>query len=64
MYKVLNGASAVTPEMALRLEKGIGSTADTWLRMQAAYDLARVRARSDEIRVERISPKTLAANPV
>ena len=36
LYNVINGKSAVTPEMAIRLEKGIGSTADTWLRMQMA----------------------------
>jgi addiction module HigA family antidote len=28
--------------MAVRLEKAIGSTADTWLRMQMAYDLAQI----------------------
>jgi antitoxin HigA-1 len=32
-----------TAEMAVRLEKGLGSTAATWLAMQAAYDLARVK---------------------
>lgn len=61
LYKVLNGTSAVSPEMALRLEKGIGSTAGVWLRMQAAYDLA--RARSEEIRVERLTPQRVTATP-
>lgn len=51
LHRVLNGTSAISPEMAYRLEKGIGGTADHWLRMQMAYDLARVRARSDEIAV-------------
>lgn len=38
LYKLINCQSAISPEMALRLEKAIGRTADAWLRMQAAYD--------------------------
>jgi addiction module HigA family antidote len=57
LYKIINGESAVTPEMAIRLEKAFGGSADTWLKMQASYDLARVRARSAEIAVERLTPK-------
>lgn len=41
--------SSVSPEMALRLEAVFGSTADNWLRMQAAYDAAQVRRREAEI---------------
>jgi addiction module HigA family antidote len=36
----MNGKSGVTPEMALRLEKAFGGSADLWLRMQVSYDLA------------------------
>jgi len=36
-------------ERALRLETVIGSTADHWLLMQAAYDAAEVRSRVSEI---------------
>ena len=57
LYNVINGKSAVTPEMAVRLEKGIGSTADTWLRMQTAYDLAQVRLRAGGIKVKKLIPK-------
>lgn len=57
LYNVINGKSAVSPEMAVRLEQGIGSTADTWLRMQTAYDLAQVRLRRQEIRVKKLAPK-------
>jgi len=49
LYKVINGQSAISPEMALRLETVIGSTADTWMRMQAAYEVAQVRGRTKEI---------------
>jgi len=46
LYKITAGQSAISPEMALRLEAVIGSSADTWLRMQTAYDLAAVRRKS------------------
>lgn len=57
LYNVINGKSAVTPEMALRLEKGIGSSADTWLRMQAAYDLAQARLRAATLKVKKLAPR-------
>ncbi|MEK9211364.1 HigA family addiction module antitoxin [Sphingomonas sp. 2378] len=48
---VLNGHNSVTPEMAIRVQKVFGLDPETLLRMQAAYDLAQVRARVGEIRV-------------
>jgi addiction module HigA family antidote len=56
LHKVISGRSAVTPEMAVRLEKALGSTADTWLRMQMNYDLAQIRQRAD-IKVKRLAHK-------
>ncbi len=47
----------ITPEMAIRLEKAFGSTADTWLRMQMNYDLAQTRKRASGIIVERLTSK-------
>jgi antitoxin HigA-1 len=55
LHNVVSGRSAISPEMAVRLEKAIGSTAETWLRMQAAYDLAQVARR--DISVRRFTPK-------
>lgn len=57
LYRVINGTSAVTPDMAIRLEKGIGSTAETWVRMQAAYDLAQARLRATKFKVKKLKPK-------
>jgi addiction module HigA family antidote len=54
LYRVIKGGSGVTPEMALRLEKALGGTAGHWLRMQVAFDLARVRQREAEITVKRL----------
>ena len=54
LHNLIAGRSAITPEMAVKLEKAIGSTADTWLKMQMNYDLARVRKRT--INVKRLAP--------
>ncbi len=40
--------------MAIRLSKAFGSTPETWLGMQMAYDLWQARNRIDDIKVERI----------
>jgi addiction module HigA family antidote len=60
LYRVINGECAVTPEMAIRLEKAIGSTADMWLRLQMNYDLAQIRAQAKSITVKRLHPKKVA----
>jgi addiction module HigA family antidote len=54
LHNLISGRSRVTAEMAVRLEKALGSTAAAWLRMQMNHDLAQVRARGDSIRVQRI----------
>jgi addiction module HigA family antidote len=56
LYNVINGRSGITAEMALRLEKAIGGSADHWLRMQAAYDLAQLRSQAI-LNVARLEPK-------
>lgn len=61
LYDVINGKSAISPEMAVRLEQGIGGTAESWLRMQNAYDLAQARERAKEIHVKRLTPKVASA---
>jgi len=55
LYNVINGRSGITPEMALRLEKGIGGSADAWLAMQVAYDLAQLRLREADIKVKKLA---------
>ncbi len=57
LHNVISGRSAVSPEMAVRFEKAFGGSADMWLRMQAAFDLAQVRRREDEIEVELLSDR-------
>ncbi|MDR3449390.1 MAG: HigA family addiction module antitoxin [Alphaproteobacteria bacterium] len=55
LYRVMRGQSAITPDMAIRLEKGIGGSADHWLRMQMAYDLVQARAREITVTMKRQS---------
>ena len=53
---LLNGNAALSPEMALRIEKAFDVSMDMLLRMQAWHDASRMRARAEEIRVERYQP--------
>ena len=50
---LVNGHAGISPEMAIRLDKGFGGGAGTWYRMQAAYDLAQAMKQADRIKVER-----------
>jgi antitoxin HigA-1 len=56
LYNVVSGKSAVTPDMAIRFEKGFGGSADMWLRMQVAYSLAQAREHEADIDVRRLEP--------
>lgn len=53
---LLHGKAALTPEMALRIEKAFGPDMNHLLRMQLAYDVARTREREQDIAVERYVP--------
>jgi addiction module HigA family antidote len=58
--RLVNERGGVSPEMALRLAKAFGSTAEMWLRLQAAFDLAEARKQKGKelaaiCRVERAS---------
>ena len=62
LNNVVNGKAAISPEMAIRLAKAFGSTAETWLRMQLAYDLAAARKDESKIKVRRQRLEALHAN--
>ena len=53
---IVNCHSGISPEMAIRLDKAFGGGADTWIRLQAAYDLAQAMKHADRIKVERLTP--------
>jgi addiction module HigA family antidote len=54
LSKLESKRAGISPNMAIRLEKAGFSSADLWLRLQAAYDLAQARQHEDEITVLRI----------
>ena len=60
LSRVLNGHAAISPEMALRLEKAGWSNAEFWLRRQTTYDLVRARKDEDRIHVQRYRPQPAA----
>jgi len=62
LNNIVNGKSGISPEMAIRLTKAFGSTPETWLRMQVAYDLAAARRNESKIKVRRQrAPELLAS---
>ncbi len=48
---LLNGKAGVSVDMAIRLSKAFGSSAEIWLDLQTAYDLAQARGRASTIKV-------------
>ena len=52
---VVNGHSGISPEMAIRLDKAFGGGAETWFRLQAAFDLAQAMRHADQIKVDRLT---------
>jgi addiction module HigA family antidote len=57
---LLNARAALSPEMALRIEKAFGVKMDTLLRMQTAFEIAEVRLHEADIKVSPFTPKTKA----
>lgn len=53
---LLNGKCALSPEMALRMEKAFGIGMEMTLKLQAWYDTEQMRARADEVKVKRYQP--------
>src|SRR5712691_8463409 len=53
---LVNGRAAMSPEMALRIEKAFGVDMDMLLQMQAWHDARTMRRRTDQIHVRRYKP--------
>ena len=55
---LVNEKSGISVDMSIRLSKAFGSSPETWLGIQMAYDLWQARDRAEHIKVERFaSPK-------
>ena len=61
MNNLVTGKAGISAEMAIRLEKAFGGGAETWLRMQAAYDLAQAEKHTDRINVRRVKDTSIPA---
>jgi addiction module HigA family antidote len=55
---LVNEKAAMSPEMALRVEKAFGVSMETLLRMQAWHDGYTMRQRAGEIDVKKFTPTT------
>lgn len=61
LNNLVSGRAGISAEMAIRLDKAFGGGAETWLRMQAAYDLAQAAKKAGTMKVKRVAER---ANPV
>ena len=55
LSNLVNEKTSVSIEMAYRLSKAFGSTPETWLGMQLAFDLAQSRDLEQKIKIERVA---------
>lgn len=55
LNNLIHSQAAISPEMAIRLDKAFGGGAETWLRLQAFYDLAQAEKHADKIKVKRVA---------
>jgi addiction module HigA family antidote len=62
LNNIVNGKSGISPEMAIRLTKAFGSTPETWMGIQIAYDLAAARKHQSKIKVRRQRVEELRAS--
>lgn len=57
LNNLVNGKGGISAEMAIRLDKAFGGGAETWLRLQMAYDLAGAEKKAGKMRVTRVRNK-------
>jgi len=55
LHDIMTCKRSVTPEMALRLEASVGSSAEMWLGLQNSYDLHHSRAAFDIRKIKRLA---------
>ena len=56
LNNVVTCRAGISPEMAIRLDKAFGGSAEAWLSLQTAYDLAQARKSAGNIAVRRYVP--------
>ena len=55
LNNLVTGKAGISAEMAIRLDKAFGGGAETWLRLQAVYDLAHAQKHAGKIKVRRVA---------
>ncbi len=60
---LVNGKTGISPEMAIRLDKAFGGTAEAWLSLQTAFDLAQARKRERGITLKRVTARAREGQP-
>ncbi|MCF8107356.1 MAG: HigA family addiction module antidote protein [Desulfohalobiaceae bacterium] len=53
---LINGRYGISPEMAIRLSRAFGGSAESWILQQAQYDLWQALQRVDELEVRSFVP--------
>lgn len=61
MNNLVSGRAGISAEMAIRLEKAFRGGAETWLRIQVAYDLAQAEKHAGKIKVRRVKEALVSA---
>src|SRR2546428_1567145 len=59
LNNLVNGKSGISPEMAIRLDKAFGGSAEGWLALQLSFDLAQARKNASLIKVKRFAAKAV-----
>lgn len=54
---ILNGKAALTPALAVRMEKVLGTNANTLMRMQSVYEMTKAREAEKSFKAKRIIPR-------
>ncbi len=55
LSSILNGRAGISPDMAIRLSKAFGTSAESWLNQQVQYDLWLAEQNPNSIDVEQLS---------
>ncbi len=56
LSRLVNGKNGISPQMAVRLSKAFGGSAESWLRQQMNYDLAQVQKEAKNIHIKKFEP--------
>ena len=54
LSSVLNGKASISPEMAIRLSKAFGTSAESWLNQQMQYDLWQAEKIIGDVKIKRL----------